>query len=72
MTLNASTNIENVNVAINTPLPKAIIIVINFFDRSVKRDTIQPISKGLDAMKPNISESNTPCEVIILDHTNID
>ena len=60
MTLNASTNIENVNVAINTPLPKAIIVVMNFCDRLVKRDTIQPISKGLDAMKPNTSESSAP------------
>jgi len=32
VTSNASTNIENVNVAINTPLPKAIIVVINLSD----------------------------------------
>jgi hypothetical protein len=60
VTLNASTNIENVNVAINTPLPKAIIVDINFCDRLAKRDTIQPISKGLEAMKPNTNESSTP------------
>jgi hypothetical protein len=60
VTSNASTNMENVNVAINTPLPKAIIVVINFCDSLKKRDNIQPISKGLDAMKPNTSDSNTP------------
>jgi hypothetical protein len=60
VTLKASTNIENANVAINTPLPKAIIVDINFCDKLVKRDTIQPISKGLDAMKPNANESSAP------------
>ena len=72
MTSNASTNIENVNVAINTPLPKAIIVDINFCDSLKKRDNIQPISKGIDPMKPNTSDSNTPSKVIILDHSIID
>ena len=32
-----------------------------------KRDARLPISKGHEAMKPNISESTTPLEVRILD-----
>ena len=67
MTVNASINNENVNVAINTPLPNAIIVVTNFCERLKKRDARLPISKGHEAMKPNISESTTPLEVRILD-----
>ena len=60
MTLNASTNIENVKVAINTPLPKAIIVVINFCDKLAKRDARQPMSNGIEAMNPNTNDSSTP------------
>ena len=60
VTLKASTSIEKVNVAINTPLPKAIIIVMIFCDKLAMRDTIQPISNGLEAMKPNSNDSSTP------------
>jgi len=71
VTVNASINIENVNVAINTPLPNAIIVVTNFCERLKKRDTRLPISKGHEAMKPNSSESTTPFEVRISDQVII-
>ncbi len=63
MTSKASTRIEKVNVAINTPQPKAIIVVINFSDKLVKRDTIQPINRGLEAINPKSNELNMPWDV---------
>ena len=63
VTLKASTRIENVNVAINTPLPNAIIVVITFLDRLANIETTQPISKGLLAMKPQTKDSTMPSEV---------
>jgi hypothetical protein len=60
VTLNASTNIEKVNVAINTPLPKAIIVVTTLCDKLAKRDSIHPISNGLEAIKPKSNDSNMP------------
>jgi hypothetical protein len=60
VTLNASTNPENVNVAITTPPPKAIIELIIFRNKSANKDTKQPISKGLDVLNPNNNDSGTP------------
>lgn len=68
VTLNASTIIENVSVAINTPLPKAIIVVINFCERLPYRDAKHPISKGLEAINPKSKESTKPFDVRISDH----
>jgi hypothetical protein len=68
VTLNGSTNIEKVSVAINTPLPNAIIVVIMFFDKLANRETTQPISKGLPAIKPKNNDSSMPWEVVILNN----
>ena len=51
---------EKHKVAINTPLPKAIMVVINLGGKFTKSETIQPISKGLDAMKPKSNELTMP------------
>ena len=51
---------EKHKVAINTPLPKAIMVVISLRDKFTKSETKQPISKGLDAIKPNSNDSNMP------------
>ena len=51
---------EKHKVAINTPLPKAIMVVINLLGSFTKSETRQPINKGLDAIKPNSDDSNMP------------
>ena len=68
VTLKASTSIEKVDVAIKTPLPNAIIVVITFLDTLAKIDNRQPISKRLGAMKPNTKDSNRSWEVRISNH----
>jgi hypothetical protein len=63
VTLNASPNIEKVSVAINTPVPNAIIVVITFFDNLANRETTQPMSRGLLAIKPENKESKILLEL---------
>ena len=60
MTLKASTKIEKVKVAINTPLPKAIIVVMIFCDKLAYNVITQPMSKGLVAIKPHTKDSSMP------------
>lgn len=73
VTLNASTKIEKVKVATNTPLPKAIIVVMTFCDKLVYSEMTQPISSGLAAIKPSTKDSKIPCEVgrILTSHPNL-
>lgn len=68
MTLNASTIIEKVRVAINTPLPNAIVVLIMFFDKLANKETTQPMSKGLPVIKPKNNDSSMPWEVGILNN----
>ena len=63
MTSKASTRIEKVNVTINTPLPKAIIVVINLWDKLVKRDIRQPNTKGIEDINPKSNDSIMPWDV---------
>jgi hypothetical protein len=51
---------EKHKVAINTPLPKAIMVVINLSGSFTKSETRQPISRGLEETKPNSNDSNMP------------
>ena len=51
---------EKHKVAINTPLPKAIMVVIRRCGSFTKSEIRQPISRGLDAKKPNSNDSNMP------------
>jgi hypothetical protein len=43
-----------------TPLPNAIIVVIMLFDKLANKETTQPISKGLPAIKPKNNDSSMP------------
>jgi hypothetical protein len=63
-----ASKIEKVKVAINTPLPKAIIVVMTFCDKLAYNVITQPISNGLVAINPQIRDSSTPWEVGMLDH----
>jgi hypothetical protein len=66
VTLKASTNIEKVDVAIKTPLPKAIIVVMTLCGKLTNTETTHQISRGLEAINPIRKDSNTPTEVGIL------
>jgi len=56
--LKASSIKENASAATKTPLPKAIIIAITCFGRLKIEAIIEPISKGILAIKPHNKGSN--------------
>ena len=64
--LKASSIKENASAATKTPLPKAIIIAITCLGRLTKEATIEPISKGILAIKPHNRGSNKTIGVDIL------
>ncbi len=57
---------KKAKAAINTPLPNAIIEAITFFGKLTYNATIEPISRGTLATKPQIKESKIVHVVIFL------
>ena len=64
--LKASSINENASAATKTPLPKASIIAITCFGRFTIKAIIEPISKGILAIKPHNRGSNKTKGVGIL------
>jgi hypothetical protein len=62
--LNASSIRENVKAAISTPLPKAITDAIMLLGRLTEIATIEPMRRGILAIKPQITDSNMVWVVI--------
>jgi hypothetical protein len=56
--LNASSIRENVSAAISTPLPKAIMAAMIPLGRFANNAIMQPITRGMLAIKPHRSDSN--------------
>jgi hypothetical protein len=65
---NASSTRENVNAATNTPLPNAMIAAMILFGRLTNNAIIHPITKGMLAINPHISDSSIVCDGIAATH----